>query len=114
MKRIIIICSVIAGLATVIGIGANLDSRYAKAATVERVEDRLERKIINDRMDKLQERMWFMEDRWAEKFIVKFNRSHDSLSELLNFMTPEARDQYRLLQKEYAKLEKQLEEVDDE
>lgn len=74
---------------------------------------RLDDKIIQDRMDKIQERMWAMEDRWGEKFIAQNNRIHDTLEELLHFMTPEARDQYRQLQKDYEEYQRQLEEDDE-
>jgi len=85
----------------------------ALAAKVEMVSERLEQKIIQDRMDKLQERMWSMEDRWGEKFMVEKNRIHDTLDELLHFMTPEARDHYRRLWKEYEELEAELREDDE-
>ena len=86
----------------------------ALAAKIEMVSERLETKIVQDRMDKIQERMWAMEDRWGEKFMVEKNRIHDTLDELLHFMTPEARDHYRRLQKEYDELETELREETDE
>ena len=53
-----------------------------------------------------------MEDRWGEKFAVEKNRIHDTLEELLHFMTAEARDQYRRLEKEYKELAARLKEKD--
>ena len=85
----------------------------ALAAKIEMVAERLDSKIIQDRMEKLQERMWAMEDRWGERFAVEKNRIHDTMEELLHFMTEEARSHYRELQREYEKLERQLRERED-
>ena len=107
VQKLVSIC---VGLIVIFGTFAALDGRYAKAVVVSQVSERLEKKIIQDRMEKIQERMWAMEDRWGAKFMAEKNRIHDSLEELLHFMTPEARDHYRELQKEYGELEKRLEE----
>ena len=104
MKRVLMILALITSIAAVVGIGAAVDARYAKSATVSQVSERLERKIDQDRLDDLQKRMWSIEDRWGERFIVEKNRIHDDMAELLQFMTPEARDHYRELEKEYKAL----------
>jgi len=114
MRRIMAILALVIALGSVAGVLAKFDSRYAKAATLSAVEDRLDEKIIQDRMEKLQERMWALEDRWATRFRVQYNRIHDTLDELVHFMTEEARAHYRALQAEYAKLEEQLKEEDDD
>ena len=108
MKRALMIFALVTSIAAVVGIGATLDGRYAKAAVVSQVSERLEQKIIQDRMDRIQERLWNIEDREAERFVIKFNRIHDTLAELINFFTPETRDQWRRLEKEYAELEDKL------
>ena len=114
MKRAQTVIGVIIGLSVIFGIVAGIDHRYAKADVVSQVSDRLESKIDQDRMDDLQRRMWSLEDRWGERFIVKFNRIHDDMDELLHFMTPEAREHYRELEKEYKALEAKQKEQDHE
>ena len=113
-KNISLILGVVISLTVVVAKVANIDARYAKAEEVAQVAKRLDNKIIQDRMEKLQERMWDMEDRWGERFAVEKNRIHDTLEELLQFMTEEARDHYRDLQREYEKLERKLKEQEDE
>ena len=44
-----------------------VDAYYAKASAVEKLEMRLEQKILQDRQDKVQERMWTLEDRFIKK-----------------------------------------------
>jgi hypothetical protein len=109
----IILTAVLALVALAAKVG-NLDARYAKAEEVVQIAKRLDNKIIQDRMEKLQERMWAMEDRWAERFFNEKNRTHDTLDELLHFMTEEARNHYRELQREYEKLERELKEQENE
>lgn len=91
------------------GVLLGWESRYAKADQVRMIEQRLDQKILQDRMESIQERMWKMEDKWAERFSIETGRIHDTLEELLHYMTPEARDQYRFLQYEYQELAKTLE-----
>lgn len=43
-----------------------IDSHYAKAADVKVVQQRLELKIQEDRLDRLQERIWKLEDRYQD------------------------------------------------
>ena len=90
------------------GVMMGWESRYAKANEVAMIAERLDQKIIQDRMESIQERMWKMEDKWAERFSIETGRIHDTLDELLHFMAPEARDQYRFLQYEYQELAKKL------
>ena len=98
---------------------------YAKAETVDKAittlsadiqanKIEIEREKIKRRLVFLEERMWTTEDRWTEKFIVHYNRIPDSLSELLHFMTPEAKEGYREDEKEYRELNERLKKLDDD
>ena len=90
------------------------DARYARASYVQSVAERLDNKIIQDKMDNLQERMWKLEDRWTNIFWEKHLRLPESLEELLASMSEDARENYRALKAEYDKLEKQLEKKTEE
>ena len=97
MNRISTWLAVVVGIITLLG-GAlgtafTIDSRYAKTEEitsikdyVQQVDKRLELKILKDRANALQERMWKIEDRYGME-IAK--------------MTEEVREQYRELKKEY-------------
>tara|TARA_R100001244_G_scaffold119415_1_gene89055 strand:- start:592 stop:921 length:330 start_codon:yes stop_codon:yes gene_type:complete len=97
MNRISTWLAVVVGIITLLG-GAlgtafTIDSRYAKSEEiaiikdyVQQVDKRLELKILKDRANALQERMWKIEDRYGME-IAK--------------MTEEVREQYRELKKEY-------------
>ena len=54
-----------------------VDAYYAKAEAVDKLEIRLEQKILNDRYDRVQERIWKLEDRFIaqEKAPVETKRS---------------------------------------
>jgi hypothetical protein len=76
-----------------LGTAFTIDSRYAKSEEiaiikdyVQQVDKRLELKILKDRANALQERMWKIEDRYGME-IAK--------------MPEEVREQYRELKKEY-------------
>ncbi len=112
IKNISIMLAVFLSLCAVVVKVSNIDARYAKAAEVAMIAERLDNKIIQDRMDNIQERLWRMEDVWGERFSVQTNRIHDTLEELIHFMHEEARDMFRRLQKDYAALEKELEDDD--
>jgi len=71
----------------------SLDSRWAKAAELKKVQYRLEQKIQQDRVDALQERLWKLDDR--------FERD----------MPQAVKDEYRKLEKEKIELEKYIEKV---
>jgi len=97
MNRISTWLAVVVGIITLLG-GAlgtafTIDSRYAKSEEiaiikdyVQQVDKRLELKILKDRANALQERMWKIEDRYGME-IAK--------------MPEEVREQYRELKKEY-------------
>lgn len=89
----------------------------ANSAEISGLSDDQRRHQIKVNMKDIRTHLWEIEDRWAEKFAVEKNRIHDSLDELVHFMTPEARADFRELQDEYADLQaelKALNEVDDE
>lgn len=107
------------------GVVSNGFGYYAKAEVVDKAiatmsadiqanKVEIEKEKIKKRMMFLEERMWTTEDRWTEKFIVQYNRIPDSLSELLHFMTPEAKDLYRQDEKEYRELDEKLKNLDDD
>ena len=85
--------AVVVGFCTMMGTAFTIDSRYAKVGEmsevneyVQQVDKRLELKILRDRADAIQERMWKIEDRYGMD-IAK--------------MPDDRRDQYRKLKKEY-------------
>jgi len=87
------IIAAIIGIGTVVGTAFTVDSRYAKSAEVDSisayiasVDDRLDIKILKDRADALQSRMWKLEDRYGMD-IAK--------------MPDDVREQYRELKKEF-------------
>jgi len=97
MSRISTWVAVVVGIITLLG-GAlgtafAIDSRYAKTAQIAEVQEfaelidkRLELKILKDRADALQSRMWKLEDRYGMD---------------IGSMPDDAREQYRELKKEY-------------
>ena len=81
------------GLCTMIGTAFTIDSRYAKIEQIDEVQSfaelvdkRLELKILKDRADALQNRMWKLEDRYGMD---------------ISKMPEGVREQYRELKKEY-------------
>jgi len=97
MKKIIGTASAIVILGSLIGGWICLDERFAHAKDVERaiqaLENRLENKIIQDRLDFLDQRIWKIEDRYPK-----------------GEMPIMVLDQYRGLKKERKKLEQQMKE----
>ena len=85
--------AVVVGFSTMMGTAFTIDSRYAKVGEmsevneyVQQVDERLELKILKDRADAIQERMWKIEDRYGMDVAE---------------MPEDKRDQYRKLKKEY-------------
>jgi len=95
-------------LSTAVGGIVAADTRYAKASYVSEVEERLDVKIIQDKMASITERMWKIEDRWTDQFKEEFSRLPNSIDELKSYMNEDARDRYRELEEELNELEKQL------
>ena len=93
MNKISTWIALLIGLTTLVGTMFALDNRYAKTedlsdieSYVEQVDQRLELKILKDRANAVQERMWKIEDRYGME-VAK--------------MSEEVRGQYRELKKEY-------------
>lgn len=70
-----------------------VEARYAKSAYVKQVEQRLDQKIVADRMDNIQDRIWKLEDRYGI--------SCENCPDVVN-------DEYRELEKEYNQLEDKI------
>ena len=70
------------------------EARYAKSAYVVQVEQRLDQKITQDRVDNIQNRIWKLEDRYGLECVD---------------CPPVVKDEYRELQKEKEQLENKLE-----
>jgi len=88
------------GVSTLLGTVFTVDSRYAKAEDISTIKDyiqqvdrRLEIKILKDRANAIQERMWKVEDRYGMD-IAK--------------MPETIRDQYRKLKKEYDEINEKI------
>tara|TARA_R100001244_G_scaffold124967_1_gene94902 strand:+ start:67 stop:399 length:333 start_codon:yes stop_codon:yes gene_type:complete len=93
MNKISTWVALLIGMTTLVGAMFALDSRYAKTEEISTIKDyvqqidkRLDIKILKDRANALQERMWKIEDRYGME-VAK--------------MSAEVRDQYRELKKEY-------------
>lgn len=44
-----------------------IDNRYALAADLAQVSDRLEFKIVEDKLNSVQQRIWMLQDRYEER-----------------------------------------------
>ena len=84
------------------------DTRYAKSAELSTVEVRLDIKIIQDRINGIQERLWIIEDRWTVRFKAEFDRLPNSIDELKAYMSEDVRETYRQLEMELQKLQEEL------
>jgi hypothetical protein len=92
----------IVAITTLLGTAFTVDNRYAKQTqttakidsveqTIQKVEQRLDKKILKDRANVLQERIWKYEDRYEDKPMP------DSIKEVI-----------RDLQKEFDDVTKEL------
>jgi len=63
--KLTVIISIIVGTFTIVGGIIAFDERYAKYDHLCQVEHRLEQKIVYDRINNLQQRMWSLEDRYG-------------------------------------------------
>ena len=93
MTKISTMVALAIGLCTMVGTAFTIDSRYAKIEQIDEVQSfaelvdkRLELKILKDRADALQNRMWKLEDRYGMD---------------ISKMPEGVREQYRELKKEY-------------
>jgi septal ring factor EnvC (AmiA/AmiB activator) len=92
MKKTQIICGIIVALISITGALFAVDQRYAKSGDVKLVSIRLELKILQDRLNEVNDRIWKLEDRYRGQTAP-----------------PEVRDEIRQLRKEKEKLERQIE-----
>lgn len=67
MKKLLTAIGILISLSTLAGILYGLDNRWAKNCDLTAVSQRLEEKIRNDRADRIQERVWKLEDRYQNK-----------------------------------------------
>lgn len=66
MTKLSTIIGISVAVCGLIGSIIAVDARYATSARVEMVELRLDQKIVQDRVQALQERMWKLEDRYGK------------------------------------------------
>lgn len=93
LRRLSILVGAIVGSITIVTTAIQVDRYYAKAAEVQQIEWRLDQKIIQDRVNALQERIWRLEDRYGI----------DTTE-----MAPEIREEIRKLKAERKHLDKEL------
>ena len=93
LKKISVVLGLVISLTVIVGAGARLDRRWAKADQLVMVAQRLDQKIIQDRINAIQERLWRLEDKYGNIIVD---------------MASAIRDQYRRLLKEMKDLEKRL------
>lgn len=74
-----------------------VDSRYALAERLSQVEQRLDYKILNDKLDATYERIWKIDDRYAG--------NEDRMPDYV-------RDEYRRLNKDREKIKQQMKALD--
>ena len=100
-KRLIdhykLIAVLVTSIATILSSAFFIDARYAQSAEVQLVEQRLDQKIIQDRADNLQQRIWKFEDRFGSESKMK----------------QEIKDEYRQLKEDLQKLEQKLKVLDE-
>lgn len=107
-KKLASIVGIVVILSTAVGGIMAADARYAKSEYVSAVEERLNVKILQDRIDAVQERMWKIEDRWNDRFKKEHDRYPENKDELKAYMDKDTRDTYRDLEDELKGLEDEL------
>lgn len=63
-KKLSLVLGIILAFMSIGGSAYQIDKRFAKAEQVQQIEWRLDQKIIKDRVEALQERIWRLEDRY--------------------------------------------------
>jgi len=71
MKKISLIIGIVIGITTISGLAYKGYGHFAKTEYVMQLSMRLDNKIIQDRIDKIQERMWSLEDRYIDRDMPK-------------------------------------------
>lgn len=99
LSKVSIITGIVVSLITIIVFIGKVDNRYAKSKEVEfmqlsmqQLDLRLHKKILEDRLYDLQNRTWKLEDRYGT----------------INNMPQEVRDEYRILKEEIEQIKKEL------
>ena len=67
MNKIKLTLGIIISLVTIIGFIFAIDARFAKAEKVVMLELRLDQKIVQDRIQYVQDQIWRIEDRYRGK-----------------------------------------------
>ena len=67
MKKVSVIVGICVGIATLIGAYYTFDCTYSRASWTKKIELRLDKKILQDRLYYLQERIWKLEDRYGRE-----------------------------------------------
>lgn len=94
IKRGQAILALIIASSAIIGLLFSVDGRYAKAGDLNNVSVRLEQKILMDKSDNLQQRLWKLEDRFEGREMPQV-----------------AKEEVRRLRKEKRDLEMQIKEL---
>lgn len=81
-------------LVAIVGSVIGINEYFAKADDLRLVEYRLEQKILNDRYEAIQQRIWQLEDRYGEN---------------CNNQPQEIRNEIRKLEQELKRIERELE-----
>ena len=92
MKKLHLVLVLIISLSTVGGIGYKAYGHFAKAEYVAQLAMRLDNKITQDKIDKIQERLWALEDRYGS----------------FELMPQSVKEEYRLLLEIKERLTKQV------
>lgn len=91
-------CGAVAGVLAAIGGGIlAIEGHYAKAEALTKLELRVDQKIAADRGDKVQERIWRLDDRYPNRVVAPL----------------EIQQQWRELEKEHKDIQIQLNVITD-
>lgn len=95
LKFVSIALVILISLATIV---SAIDTRYAKSDYVLLVELRLNQKIISDRNNRLQERIWKLEDKYIDE-----NKMPQIIKDEYRKLKQELKDNELLLKEPYKK-----------
>ena len=107
-KTAIRIAGALVLIATLLGTYSLVVANVATKAEVTAVSERLDNKILSDRLAALQERLWQLQDRHSEQFFHAHLRYPVTMDELYAWLEPEARAQLRDIEARIAELVEQL------
>lgn len=106
-KKISAIIGLMIAITTIVGMLFKVDGRYAKAIDIDqleqytqqhiqKVEKRLDLKILQDQLADVRKRIWALEDRYDNN---------------INKMPQETKEEYRKLKEEKKELESKIEKI---